>query len=226
MRRPRRPRGDDLRALLRPGDAAAAWPSTPSRSPRSSSRGSTWSSSPAGRTRRRARRRAGSRSSPPPAIGLTRRTTRAAESVTVRGPGGALAAAPAEARAVPGARSTWIERDTRPGEPILLAPQLTALYTLSGRDRPAAAALAAPGRACRRQRDERGAIAALERGGVRLVVIDRRRSPSTATTSFGESFDRELAGWLRARLQTACATAVRAATGGHARSMSGRGGTS
>src|SRR5207248_6462544 len=50
-----------------------------------------------------------------------------AETAVVSGPGGSLAVAPADANAYRAALAD-VERLTSPGEPVLFAPQLTALY--------------------------------------------------------------------------------------------------
>ena len=127
-------------------------------------------------------------------IGLTLKDA-AAESATVRGPGGALAAAPADAAPMQAALDL-IGANTKAGEPILLAPQLTTLYTLSGRTDPLEQLSLLPG-ALPTRGDELGAIAALEQAGVRLVVTDRREFTEYGHTAFGQSFDTTLAGWIR-----------------------------
>jgi hypothetical protein len=125
--------------------------------------------------------------------GLTLKDARA-ETATVRGPGGALAVRPAEAPAYREALE-WIAAGTRPGDPILLAPQLTGLYSLADRTDPLRELSLLPG-ALHDPAAERAAIARLDRAGVRLAVIDRRTFPEYGHTSFGGSFDRVLAGWL------------------------------
>ena len=45
--------------------------------------------------------------------------------------------------------------------------------------------------------DQRHEIAVLRKSGVRLAVIDRHQFPEYGHTSFGESFDRTLAAWIR-----------------------------
>ena len=129
-------------------------------------------------------------------VGLTVKDSRA-ESELVRGAGGTLAAAPADA-AEYRAAVRWIETRTRAGEPILLAPQLTSLYTLTDRTDPLRQLALLPG-ALPRVTDERDAIAQLEDAGVRLAVIDRRAFPEYGHTTFGGSFDRVLDEWLHAQ---------------------------
>lgn len=98
--------------------------------------------------------------------------------------------------------ATAIEQRTRPGEPILLAPQLTALYTLTGRTDPLPQISLMPG-ALPTMSDELSAIARLQQAGVRLVVIDSRTFPEYGQTSFGVSFDRTLAAWISKHYQRA-----------------------
>jgi hypothetical protein len=85
---------------------------------------------------------------------------------------------------------------TRPGEPVLFAPQLTALYSLADRTNPLPQLSLLPG-ALAGPADELTAIARLDRAGVRVVVTDRRTFPGYGHTSFGGSFDRLLADWVR-----------------------------
>jgi hypothetical protein len=117
-----------------------------------------------------------------------------AESVTVRGPGGALTETPQEA-ALYQAALRKIERNTKPGEPILVAPIMTALYPLSGRKdvMPEISLIpsALPTRA-----DQETAIHQLQRAHVRFAITDRRTWPGYGQTYFGGSFDRLLAQWL------------------------------
>jgi hypothetical protein len=117
-----------------------------------------------------------------------------AQSATVHGPGGALAAAPADARMY-GQALAWIERTTPRGKPILVAPQLTSLYTLSGRTDPLPQISLLPG-ALATPADERAAIRRLDRAGVRTIVTSRRVYADEHQTAFGGSFDRVLAAWI------------------------------
>ncbi len=117
------------------------------------------------------------------------------ETVTVRALHGELAALPSDGAAYQAAVDI-IERTTRPGAPILLAPQMTALYVMTGRSEPLPqlsllpGALAAPGA-------EKAAIGRLR--DVRLVITDRRPFTEYGYGSFGSSFDRQIEAWLQAR---------------------------
>ncbi len=115
--------------------------------------------------------------------GLTLKDARA-ESVTVRGPGGAIAETPAEARLYQSALDAIATR-TEPGEPILVAPLMTGLYPLSDRTSPLPEISLLPG-ALPTKADERAAIARLEQADVRLVITDNREWPGYGHTSFGE----------------------------------------
>jgi hypothetical protein len=119
----------------------------------------------------------------------------AAQSGRVAGPGGWVGATPAEARLYSGALS-WIEAAAPIGGPVLLAPQLTVLYPLSERRDPMPQISLLPS-ALPRAADERAAIAVLSRERVPLIVTDRHRFPEYGYGSFGRSFDRILAAWIR-----------------------------
>ena len=118
-----------------------------------------------------------------------------AQSASVHGPGGSLAVAPAEARTYADAVAA-IDANTKPGDSILLAPQLTALYTLSGRNDPLREISLLPG-ALPTERSEHAAVARLEAAHVRFVITDRHLFTEYGHSSFGVSFDRVLAGWIK-----------------------------
>jgi hypothetical protein len=118
-----------------------------------------------------------------------------AESAIVQGPGGSLRETPAKAAAYQGALD-WIARATRPGEQILLAPQMTWMYAISERENPLPEVSLLPGALAGAGR-ERRALDRLEGAGVRLAVIDRRTFPMYGQTSFGGSFDQSLYTWIR-----------------------------
>jgi hypothetical protein len=126
-------------------------------------------------------------------FGLTLKDSRA-ESATVRGPGGALTEAPAEAALYQGALDVIDER-TAAGEPLLVAPMMTGLYVLSDRQSPLPEISLLPS-ALPTAGDETAAIARLEDAGVRLVVTDDREWVGYDQTSFGESFHQRLAEWI------------------------------
>jgi hypothetical protein len=117
------------------------------------------------------------------------------ESATVQGPGGALRDTPANVAAYQGALG-WIQRTTKPGEAILLAPQMTWLYAISERANPLPEISLIPGALAGGGRESR-ALIQLEGAGVRLAVIDRRTFAAYGHTSFGGSFDRALDSWIR-----------------------------
>jgi hypothetical protein len=134
--------------------------------------------------------------------GFTLKDARA-ESATVHGPGGSLAANPADAAMYQRALDVIAER-TRPGEPILVAPMLTGLYVLSGHESPLRQVSLLPS-ALPTPTDEREAIALARQAGVSLVVTDSRTWRGYGQGAFGETFGEELAFWVRrnfARAQT------------------------
>jgi hypothetical protein len=114
------------------------------------------------------------------------------ETATVRGPGGALADSPETGPAYQSAVA-WIQRETRPGEPVLIAPQMTWMYVVA--DRPAALPQLALLPGGLPAEDEPAAIERMR--DVRAAVIDTHRFTEFGHGSFGETFDRRLAAWLR-----------------------------
>lgn len=126
-------------------------------------------------------------------VGLTLKDARA-ESASIHGPGGTLHAAGADARVFQQTLGAVLGR-SKPGDSILVAPQLTWLYTLGERRDPLAQISLLPS-ALPTVAAQRQAIASLEASGVRLAVIDLRQFPEYGHTSFGGSFDAVLAGWL------------------------------
>jgi 4-amino-4-deoxy-L-arabinose transferase-like glycosyltransferase len=128
-------------------------------------------------------------------IGLTVRDARA-ESGSVHGPGGTLRTQPALATAYQHVADAIAVR-TRPGEAVLLAPQMSWLYTLADRADPVREISLLPGMLAGNGR-EQAAIARLERARVRLAVVDRQGYPDFDHTFFGGSFDRRIDAWVRA----------------------------
>jgi hypothetical protein len=116
-----------------------------------------------------------------------------AETAEVRGPHGALAARPGDGPALQAALGV-IARETRPGEPVLLAPQLTGLYVLADRPNPLPQLSLLPG-ALATPADEARAIARM--GRVRLAVVTRNPLTLYRHGAFGETFDRALGAWLQ-----------------------------
>ena len=127
-------------------------------------------------------------------VGLTLKDANA-ESSVVRGSNGSLAETPDAATIYAGA-TAWIERETEPGERILVLPLLTGLDALTGRTPGSAGTLRAPRASSNGPTEERDAIAALEENRVRLVVTDDRTWPAYGQGAFGDDFGRELAAWI------------------------------
>jgi hypothetical protein len=121
-------------------------------------------------------------------------------------------ARPAEAEVYQGAVS-WILSRSEPREPIMIGPQLTALYVLTDR-RDALPHLSLLPGALPTEADERDAITRLDNARVRLILTDRQRFDHYGHTSFGGSFQRLLAAWIQERF-THAATLGDPSAGGH-----------
>jgi hypothetical protein len=115
------------------------------------------------------------------------------ERLVVRGPGGAMAAQPEDGVAYQQAVDAIVSR-TKPGEPIFLAPQSTALYVLSGRTNPLRELSLLPG-TLPTEGAQADAIARMK--SVRLAITDRRELSEYGQGAFGETFDQRLGAWLR-----------------------------
>jgi Dolichyl-phosphate-mannose-protein mannosyltransferase len=119
------------------------------------------------------------------------------ETATVRGAHGVMQAPPEVAGAYQDALQA-LELRTEPGEPVLLAPQLSALYVLSGRTDPLPQLSLLPG-ALATPADEERAIARL--ADVRVVITDRRPLRIYGRGAFGDDFNRRIGAWLRAEFR-------------------------
>jgi hypothetical protein len=134
-----------------------------------------------------------------------------AETVSVSGPGGSMRSAPPAADAYQQAVG-WITRTTRPGDPVLLAPQLTSLYTISDRRDPVSVISLLPG-ALPTAESERQELTRLQDSDLRLAIIDQQQFGEYGHTSFGGSFDRQLDQWIHSTFDHA-ATIVAPGPGG------------
>jgi len=88
-----------------------------------------------------------------------------------------------------------IERETAPGERILVLPLLTGLEALSGRA-PALPEISVLPGVLERPDGEGDAIAYLKAHPVSLVVTDDREWPAYGRGAFGEDFGLDLAAWI------------------------------
>jgi Dolichyl-phosphate-mannose-protein mannosyltransferase len=117
------------------------------------------------------------------------------ETFTVRGVDGAMTATagdgPMLQRAV-----DLIESSTQRSDPILLAPQLTSLYVMTGRHDELRQLSLLPG-ALDGAADEREAIAALQASGVRFAITDRTPLTRYEKGPFGLGYDRLVGDWIR-----------------------------
>jgi len=118
----------------------------------------------------------------------------AAETATVSSVGGSIATRPADATAYRAAVSA-IEQRTQPGDPILLAPQLTWLYALTERSNPLPQLSLLPG-VLTTETEQRTAISRLDAANVHLAIVDVHPFPAYDAGSFGVSYDRTLAQWI------------------------------
>ena len=116
------------------------------------------------------------------------------ESARVTGPGGSMAEVP-ERAAVYAAALDAIARNTEPGDPVLVAPQLSALSVLADRPGPLPQLSLLPG-ALADAAAEREAVRRLDRSGVDLAVVNRRPLTEYGQGAFGETYDLFLRDWL------------------------------
>jgi hypothetical protein len=89
-----------------------------------------------------------------------------------------------------------IQQRTQRSEPILLAPQMTSLYVLTGRTDPLRQLSLLPG-ALDGPADEDAAIKTMDYAGVRLVITDRTPLVRYETGAFGTGYARRVGAWLR-----------------------------
>ena len=120
-------------------------------------------------------------------------------SYTVQTPHGAFRTTAAQGQPFSAALRI-IERDTRPGDAVLVAPQLQALEVLTGRRSALPQLSLLPG-ALPDAAAERAAIAKLDAAHVRVVVLDRRALKDYGNGAFGSTFDRVLHAWVTTRFQ-------------------------
>jgi hypothetical protein len=118
-------------------------------------------------------------------------------SYAVQTPHGAFRTTAAQGRPFSAALKI-IERDTKPGDAVLVAPQLQALEVLSGRRSVLRQLSLLPG-ALPDAAAERAAIARLDAAHVRVVVLDRRALKEYGNGAFGSTFDRVLHAWVTTR---------------------------
>jgi hypothetical protein len=120
-------------------------------------------------------------------------------SYTVQTPHGAFRTTAAQGRPF-SAAVRIIERDTRPGDAVLVAPQLQALEVLTGRRSALPQLSLLPG-ALPDAAAEQAAIARLDAAHVRVAVLDRRALKDYGNGAFGSTFDRVLHAWVTTRFR-------------------------
>jgi hypothetical protein len=89
-----------------------------------------------------------------------------------------------------------IQRETKPSDPILLAPQMTSLYVRTGRQDKLPQLSLLPG-ALNGPADERAAIKTLDAAHLRLAIVDRRPLTRYEHGIWGVEYDRLVGAWLR-----------------------------
>jgi hypothetical protein len=114
------------------------------------------------------------------------------ETGVVSGPGGSLSVPAGHAGPLQGMLDA-VRTSTRPGEPVLFAPQLSALYVLADRPNPLPQISLLPG-ALATPAEERQAIARMS--DVRLVAVDRRARSEYGQGAFGTTYHEQLGDWL------------------------------
>jgi hypothetical protein len=117
------------------------------------------------------------------------------ETFMVHGPRGTIAATPAEGPAFQGAIDA-IERHTRPTEPILLAPQMSALYVMTGRTDLLPELSLLPG-SLDGPAAQRAAIRTMDERNLRLAITDRAPLTRYGKGPFGVGYDGLIGAWLR-----------------------------
>jgi len=115
-------------------------------------------------------------------------------SIAVSGPGGTVRVAEDDANAYRAALSDVI-RFTDPGEKVLFAPQLSALYALSGRTDALPNISLLPGMLDGIPAEQQ-AIARLDAAHVRVIVTDQHSFTEYGQGSFGTTYDHNLAAWI------------------------------
>jgi hypothetical protein len=115
-----------------------------------------------------------------------------AETFTIHGPGGSLTARPADGPTLQAAVDA-IDRETKPGEQVLVAPQLSSLPILADRPTPLRQLSLLPG-SFATAADEDEAVRRLR--GVRMAIVDRTPLTLYEQGAFGTTFDRKLAAAL------------------------------
>lgn len=121
------------------------------------------------------------------------------ETVRVTGVGGTIGESANEGALYQDAVD-WIGRETRPGDPIFVAPLMSGLYVLSDRRNPTEHLSVLPG-SLHDATAERRVISTLRDENVPIVVTDDRVWHVFGEGRFGESFNRTLAQWIAANYE-------------------------
>lgn len=117
------------------------------------------------------------------------------ETFTVRGVAGTMKAAPEDGKLFQQAVDV-IQANTRPSEPILLAPQMTSLYVLTDRGDMLPQLSLLPGALDGPAAEDR-AIRNLDIVRLRLAITDRTPLTRYGKGAFGVGYDQRLGRWIR-----------------------------
>ncbi len=88
----------------------------------------------------------------------------------------------------------FIERETRPDEPVAVLPEGTSLLFLTGRRNPLTEELATPGLL-----NEQRAMRQLESAGTRLILLTDRPTDEFGAHAFGRDYAQSTMAWIEAR---------------------------
>ena len=94
----------------------------------------------------------------------------------------------------------FVERETRPGEPVAVLPEGTSILFLADRRNPLTEELATPGLL-----NEARAVSQLESSGTRLILLTDRPTDEFGAHAFGRDYAQGTMAWIEARYRV-CGT--------------------
>jgi hypothetical protein len=139
------------------------------------------------------------------------------ETFMVRGIDGTMAATAADGE-VYQAAVDLIQRETRRSDPILLAPQMTSLYVMTGR-RDALPQLSLLPGALEDAAAQQQAIAMLESEHLRLAIVDRKPLTRYEHGTWGVEYDRLVGAWVHRNFTHVTTLRGRSAGGNEPRTL-------
>ncbi len=90
----------------------------------------------------------------------------------------------------------FVDRETRPGDPVAVLPEGTAILFLTDRRNPLNEEAAIPG-----MLNEGRAIRQLESSGTRLILLTDRSTDEYGAHAFGRDYDRHTMEWIASRFR-------------------------